>query len=99
MQIEFISISFIRICFGAPGFPEVCVPQGRLRGDALVGVVGEHLVEQRQRRRRAARDQPWDAAALFRRKVEMHGSRPAGETEESAGLLTWQGQTLQTGWL
>lgn len=72
---------------GAPDFPEVRVPQRRLRGDALVGVVGEHLVEQGQCRRRAAWDQPGDAAALLRREVEMHGSRPAGEREESARFL------------
>lgn len=33
---------------GAPDFPEVGVPQGRVRGDALVRVVGQHLVEQRE---------------------------------------------------
>lgn len=73
---------------GAPDFPKVRVPQCRLRGDALVRVVGEHLVEQRQRRRRAAGDQPGDAAALFRREVEMHGSRPAGDRERERRTLT-----------
>lgn len=89
MRLVFLLHAYL---LGAPDFPKVRVPQRRLRGDALVRVVGEHLVEQRQRRRRAARDQPGDAAALFRREVEMHGSGPAGDREKDARLLfTWQG--------
>lgn len=79
---------------GAPDFPKVRVPQRRLRGDALVGVVGEHLVEQRQRRRRAARDQPGDAAALFGGEVEMHGSRPGGDGEKNARSLNLAGPNI-----
>lgn len=41
---------------GAPDFPEVGVPQGRVRGDALVRVVGQHLVEQREGWSRALGD-------------------------------------------
>lgn len=81
LKVVFLLLPYL---LGAPDFPEVRVPQRRLRSDALVGVVGEHLVEQRQRRGRAARDQPGDAAALFRREVEMHGSRPAGDRDQIA---------------
>lgn len=81
LKVVFLLLPYLLV---APDFPKVRVPQRCLRSDALVGVVGEHLVEQRQRRGRAARDQPGDAGALFRREVEMHGSRPAGDRDETA---------------
>lgn len=94
LKVVFLLLPYLPV---APDFPKVRVPQRRLRSDALVGVVGEHLVEQRQRRGRAARDQPGDAAALFRREVEMHGSRPAGERDETlARLFALHGQTQHT---
>lgn len=71
-------------CFvfdGAPDFPEVGVPQGRVRGDALVGVIGQHLVQQREGWRRAFGDQPRDPGAFFRGEVELHGPGPARRTE------------------
>lgn len=70
---------------GAPDFPEVGVPQGRVRSDALVRVVGQHLVEQREGWRRAFGDQAGDPGAFFRGEVEMHGPGPARGSEQEVG--------------
>lgn len=71
---------------GAPDFPEVGVPQGRVRGDALVRVVGQHLVEQREGWSRAFGDQARDPGAFFRGEVEVHGPGPARGSEHEVVL-------------
>lgn len=71
---------------GAPGFPEVGVPQGRVGGDALVRVVGQHLVEQREGWGRALGDQAGDPGAFFRGEVEVHGPGPGGGSEREGVL-------------
>lgn len=71
----------------APGFPEVGVPQGRVGGDALVRVVGQHLVQQGEGWRRASGDQPGDPGAFLRREVELHGPGPAGGHRKLSGLV------------
>ena len=64
-----------------PDLPEVRVLQGRLCRDALIWVIGQHLVQQRQGRCRTVGDQPGDTTALFRGEIETHRPGPTTQCE------------------
>ena len=72
-----------------PGFFKVGVPQGCFCGDAFIGVICEHLIEQRQSRGRAVGDQSGDTRAFFGREVEVYRFRPARQ-EETMRILLFQ---------
>ena len=72
---------FVSDMHGLPDFPKACVLQGCCCTDAFIGVIGKHLIEQRQSRSRAAGDQPWDTGAFSRGEVEIHCSRSARQKQ------------------